>query len=238
METDGGHRSGRKSSRTGPTIIGAGCLFGLAPMIVSIVALMFGSGIGNVLHWYTLITVPIGLCIAVVGIVVTASRSTSQTAEANAAPVVVLDVSVRNRIRSRFVTGSGIALAASILGFFAAGFGDGTSAGDSLGIGGLLTAGLVVWVALSARKLSTMANFGELRTVQLVASVLVIIGNLGTVVGVVIAATGIFGGNAGDEWAGYEIVTLISSAVLTALSVASLVYTERIARQLGASNPN
>lgn len=69
------------TAKTGGIVAGAGCLFGLAPLIISFAAAAFGSAIGNVLHWYTLFTAPIGAVVVVVGLVVAivgASKSTPQ----------------------------------------------------------------------------------------------------------------------------------------------------------------
>lgn len=67
--------------KTGGIIAGSGCLFGLAPMIVSVAALAVGSNIGNTLHWFTFITAPVGAIIVIVGLVtaiVGASKSTPE----------------------------------------------------------------------------------------------------------------------------------------------------------------
>lgn len=220
---------GRIPSRIGPTMIGAGCLFGLAPLIVSVVALFFGSGIGNVLHWYTFITAPIGLCIVVVGIVLASRRrSTSEPPSADAA--LPLDATLRDAIRLRFTVGSAIALVAAIVGFVAAGSGSGMGWGDSIGIGSLIAAGLAVWVGLSARKISSAQSLKDFRVTQLVASVLIIIGNLGTVLSVLMSFAGFLDGVDYYEWSAGHIASLVSALAITALAIASIVYSERTAR--------
>lgn len=69
------------SVKTGGIIAGSGCLFGLAPMIVSVAALAVGSNIGNTLHWYTFFTAPVGAIVVIVGLVtaiVGASKSSPE----------------------------------------------------------------------------------------------------------------------------------------------------------------
>ncbi len=70
-----------KSIRTGGILAVAGCLFGLAPLIISFIALAFGSDIGNVLHWYTFMTAPVGAVVVIVGLIIAivgASKSTPE----------------------------------------------------------------------------------------------------------------------------------------------------------------
>jgi hypothetical protein len=69
------------SVKTGGILAGGGCLFGLAPLIISFIALAFGSDIGNVLHWYTFFTAPLGAVVVIVGLVIAivgASKSTPE----------------------------------------------------------------------------------------------------------------------------------------------------------------
>jgi hypothetical protein len=69
------------TARAGGIVAGVGCLFGLAPLIISFAALAVGSDIGNTLHWLTLMTAPIGAVIVVVGLIVAivgASRSSAE----------------------------------------------------------------------------------------------------------------------------------------------------------------
>ena len=65
--------------RTGGILAGAGCLFGLAPLIISLLAAAMGSGIGNVLHWYTFFTAPVGLVVFIVGIVMAIVAASKRT---------------------------------------------------------------------------------------------------------------------------------------------------------------
>lgn len=69
----------KTSVKVGGILAGAGCLFGLAPLIISFIALAFGSDIGNVLHWYTFFTAPLGAVVVIVGLIIAivgASKST------------------------------------------------------------------------------------------------------------------------------------------------------------------
>jgi hypothetical protein len=69
------------SVKTGGILAGAGCLFGLAPLIISFIALAFGSDLGNVLHWYTFFTAPLGAVVVIVGLIIAivgASKSTPE----------------------------------------------------------------------------------------------------------------------------------------------------------------
>ena len=71
----------KNSVKVGGILAGAGCLFGLAPLIISFIALAFGSDIGNVLHWYTFFTAPLGAVVVIVGLIIAivgASKSTPE----------------------------------------------------------------------------------------------------------------------------------------------------------------
>jgi hypothetical protein len=66
--------------KTGGILAGSGCLFGLAPLIISFAAAAVGSDIGNTLHWYTFFTAPAGAIVVIVGLVIAivgASKSTA-----------------------------------------------------------------------------------------------------------------------------------------------------------------
>jgi len=68
------------SVKTGGILAGSGCLFGLAPLVISFAAAAVGSDIGNTLHWYTLFTAPAGAIVVIVGLIIAivgASRSTA-----------------------------------------------------------------------------------------------------------------------------------------------------------------
>lgn len=69
-----------RSVRTGGILAGAGCLFGLAPLIISMIALAFGSQIGVVLHWYTFYTAPVGAVVVIVGLIIAIVGATKSTA--------------------------------------------------------------------------------------------------------------------------------------------------------------
>ena len=69
------------SVKVGGITAGAGCLFGLAPLIISVAAAAVGSDIGNVLHWYTFFTAPAGAVVVIIGLImaiVGASRKTPE----------------------------------------------------------------------------------------------------------------------------------------------------------------
>jgi hypothetical protein len=69
------------SVKTGGILAGCGCLFGLAPLIVSALAAAVGSNIGNTLHWYTLFTAPFGAIIVLVGLIGAIVGTTKSTPE-------------------------------------------------------------------------------------------------------------------------------------------------------------
>ena len=69
------------SVKTGGILAGAGCLFGLAPLAISFAAAGLGSDIGNTLHWYTVVTAPLGAVVVIVGLIIAivgASKSTPE----------------------------------------------------------------------------------------------------------------------------------------------------------------
>jgi MFS family permease len=66
-----------KGVRAGIILAISGLAFGIAPLAISLLAAALGSDIGNVLHWFTLMTAPIGIIASIVGLVM-AARSTSK----------------------------------------------------------------------------------------------------------------------------------------------------------------
>jgi|GEM_PF-5432411 len=78
------------SVKTGGILAGAGCVFGLAPLAISFAAAAVGSDIGIALHWYTLVTAPVGAVIVIIGLVgalVGAARSTPEDLARSVLPV-------------------------------------------------------------------------------------------------------------------------------------------------------
>jgi hypothetical protein len=69
------------SVKTGGILAGAGCLFGLAPLAISLAAAGLGSDIGNTLHWYTFMTAPIGAVVVIVGLIIAIVGATKSTPE-------------------------------------------------------------------------------------------------------------------------------------------------------------
>ncbi|MFZ4505542.1 MAG: hypothetical protein ACOYNK_04230 [Microbacteriaceae bacterium] len=67
-------------TKKGGLIAGAGCLFGLAPLIISFIALAFGSDIGGTLHWATFMTAPIGAVVVIVGLIMAIIGANKSTA--------------------------------------------------------------------------------------------------------------------------------------------------------------
>jgi hypothetical protein len=56
------------SNRKAWQLIIFGPLCGLLPIVVSVIGSVFGSNIGQVLHWFTLFTFPVGLIVALIGV--------------------------------------------------------------------------------------------------------------------------------------------------------------------------
>lgn len=69
-------------------LAGCGCVFGLAPLIVSLLAAAVGSNIGNTLHWYTLFTAPVGAIIVIIGLVGAVAGAAKATPEDLASSVL------------------------------------------------------------------------------------------------------------------------------------------------------
>jgi hypothetical protein len=68
------------SVKTGGILAGAGCIFGIAPLAISFAAAGLGSDIGNVLHWYTFYTAPIGAVVVIVGLIIAIVGANKSTA--------------------------------------------------------------------------------------------------------------------------------------------------------------
>jgi hypothetical protein len=57
------------TAKTGGILAGSGCIFGLAPLVISLIAAGLGSDIGNTLHWFTFMTAPIGAVVVIAGLI-------------------------------------------------------------------------------------------------------------------------------------------------------------------------
>jgi hypothetical protein len=71
----------KNAAQSGGILAGAGCIFGLAPLLISLAAAAVGSDIGNTLHWYTLFTAPIGAIVVIVGLIRAIVASTKSQPE-------------------------------------------------------------------------------------------------------------------------------------------------------------
>jgi len=83
-------------TKKGGLIAGGGCLFGLAPLIISFIALAFGSDIGGTLHWATFMTAPIGAVVVIVGLIMAIRAANTSTAADFAESATVFQVKVND----------------------------------------------------------------------------------------------------------------------------------------------
>ncbi len=71
----------KNTAQSGGILAGAGCIFGLAPLLISLAAAGVGSDIGNTLHWFTLFTAPIGAIVVIIGLIRAIVASTKSQPE-------------------------------------------------------------------------------------------------------------------------------------------------------------
>jgi hypothetical protein len=106
-----------RSFKTGGILAGAGCLFGLAPLVISLAAAAVGSDIGNVLHWYTFFTAPLGAVVVIVGLIIAivgASKSTpADFAKSVALPP--LPASLARSVKRAYAIGFGVVLVSCVM---------------------------------------------------------------------------------------------------------------------------
>jgi hypothetical protein len=106
-----------RSFKTGGILAGAGCLFGLAPLVISLAAAAVGSDIGNVLHWYTFFTAPLGAVVVIVGLIIAivgASKSTpADFAKSVALPP--LPAPLARSVKRAYAIGFGVVLVSCVM---------------------------------------------------------------------------------------------------------------------------
>lgn len=80
-KTADAQRRANNPVKTGGILAGAGCLFGISPLALSLAALAVGSDAGNVLHWYTFATAPVGAVVVIVGLIIALAGAKSSKPE-------------------------------------------------------------------------------------------------------------------------------------------------------------
>lgn len=241
------------SAKTGGIVAGAGCLFGLAPLIVSLLAAAVGSNIGNTLHWYTFFTAPMGAIVVVVGLVMAIVATTktqpeefaatimpgakkqsaggTESAGATSTPIELPPVpkGVARAVKIAYAVGFGVLLVSCILRVTLF-----QPMGGVLTVFDLLPAAFAGWFVLLARKAHIGLQFLRLHRSQMIVSI------AGCFVGLypllfleenisMLSDSGI------DrfQWAG----TIITGLIPMAASVASLVFAEVARSQYRSSIP-
>lgn len=107
---------------TGGILAGAGCIFGLAPLIISFIAMLaFGIDIGF-LHWYVFDTAPVGAAVVIVGFIISivgANKSTaSDFAESTRSvelPPLPLPSGLARLVKLAYAVGFGIVLVSCVM---------------------------------------------------------------------------------------------------------------------------
>lgn len=82
-------------NRTAWKMIFFGILGGLAPLIISLIASVFGNQMGMVLHWYTLVSFPVGLVVSLLGVIILIRNSAREAGTAVAGDSVTGVVATR-----------------------------------------------------------------------------------------------------------------------------------------------
>jgi hypothetical protein len=108
------------SVKSGGILAGSGCLFGLAPLIISFAAAAVGSDIGNTLHWYTFFTAPAGAIAVIAGLVVAiigASKSTASDFAESTTSVELppLPSGLARLVKLAYAVGFGIVLVSCVM---------------------------------------------------------------------------------------------------------------------------
>lgn len=228
MSGESGVSKSRRSNNRGKFVAGAGCVFGLAPLIVSFIALLFGSGIGNVLHWYTLVTAPIGVCVVVVGLVMTIKESHDRRTASNSSDSGDIDHEFVRSIRSKFTVGAAIAAGIAIVGLaFPVG-------GDSISVQNIVVIIAAFAIGFSARKIKSKPQFDFFHLVQLVGSIAVIVSHVGLLIGLAVMLTMFVQGMDPDLYPISELIGIAVGVLAMGLAVSSLVYTAKIRDRVGS----
>jgi hypothetical protein len=150
---------------TAKKLIWIGPIFGLAPIIISLIAAPFGSDIGMVLPWLTIATLPLGIIVSVIGVVfllVNTSKSTSPKESTGLAaspdsPAFIEGTGQNSKvkvIRLLYTLGAALILANTLYRLFVL-----QTAGGILYVFEFLPVGFAIWLAIEAWKLAK--NGGE-----------------------------------------------------------------------------
>lgn len=150
---------------TAKKLIWIGPLFGLAPIIISLIAAPFGSDIGMVLPWLTLATLPLGIIVSVIGVVfllVNTSKSTFPKESTGLvtspdSPTFIEGTGQNSKvkvIRFLYTLGAALIIANTLYRLFVL-----QTAGGILYVFELLPVGFAIWLSIEAWKLAK--NGGE-----------------------------------------------------------------------------
>lgn len=218
----------------GQKIAGTGCIFGLAPLLLSFVFALIGSGVGNVLHWYTLFTAPVGVVIVIIGIAMWVNARGKHAKVAGEAVGPEKEVRAESQlspdltksIRTKYLIGAGIAAVLAILETVIS-----FPMTGSIGIGAMALIGGSVWVAVIANKLPTTRDFQQLRLASLVTTVSWIV-LYGLSVVAFASSLVVTVGDPSAESGGDEIVLRLVPVSVITLAITSLSYSATIQRKV------
>jgi hypothetical protein len=226
--------------KTGGIIAGSGCLFGLAPLIVSFAALAVGSDAGNVLNWYTLFTAPVGAVVVIVGLIIAlvgaksskpedlarsvlpgADKTDPESVKASStpsAPVTLppLPTSLARAVKLAYAVGFGVVLVSCVMRVT-------LFQPDSgiLTLFDLVPAFFAGWFVFLARNARNGLQFLRLVQSQIIVSIAGCVAGLYPLIYLTgdIASLGVEGGD-DFQWGG----TIITGLIPLAASIASLVF--------------
>ena len=203
-------------------LIAFGPLGGLSPIIVSLVGAAFGSNIGQVLHWLTLMTFPVGLIIALIGVVGLLRNSVKLESQSGTNSKVGL---------VRFVFGLLFLLifANTVFRLFFLNQG-----GGILFVFELMPVAFSFWLAMQSWKLAKTKGetFDSFYKAQAIVAIVVMVGGIPAILNIALYGDLFFGGTEEERMInGSSAITGLVPVLLSFLALLFMIWVKRFQRE-------
>ena len=202
-------------------LIVLGPLGGLSPIIVSLIGAAFGSNIGQVLHWLTIVSFPVGLIVALIGVAALLRNSVKTEGQRGTNTKVGV---VRIVFSICFV----LILANTVFRLFFLNQG-----GGILYLFELMPLAFSFWLAMQAWKLASNGGetFEQFYKAQAIVAIVVIVGGIPAIFNIALYANLMLGGTEEERMInGSSAITSLVPVLLNFLALLFMLWVKRFQR--------
>jgi hypothetical protein len=215
------NQGGKMTNRKAWQLIIWGPLGGLSPIIVSLIGAAFGSNIGQVLPWFTIVSFPVGLIIALIGVAALLRNSVKLEGKSGTNSKVVV-------VRFVFSLWFVLILANTIFRLFFLNQG-----GGILYVFELMPLAFSFWLGMQSWKLSKTRGetFDQFYRAQAIVAAVVTIGGIPAILNIELYGDLAFGGTEEERLInGSSAITSLVPVLLSILSLLFMLWAKRFQR--------